>query len=195
METKHSLEDPQFLRLKLADACTRQSEKLRSMFSAGEQHDNQDYRVATLLLGFATLLFAIEHLVPKARPEVTRQTAAIKCLTSMVRKDMTKTGCSIDIFSEITHQSRTLSDISFGRLIDLFELAGFNNQERIAAELPGFVAWAKDEVDYFNSQIQPAWKVEPKSPNFEINLDHSVNRKPPAKPQKKLGQRLAATMS
>jgi hypothetical protein len=137
-----------FLKKHLTNAVARLNKYFSSNLPDREVTENGDVRVATLLLGFGTLLYSLQQQVPRSNRQAVRQDKAIKALTQIIKKGLPKTGYSNDIFVDILH-SRTLGDVAYDRLISLFQLVGVVGEDRIASLLPSFLTWSRDEVEYF----------------------------------------------
>lgn len=193
MESPKTLEDRGYLLKKLADSIARQTENFRSMLPPTELLEHPQYRVAMQLLGYASVLYAIQLLGPRTNPEVAKQAAAIKALNLVIKNDLAKTGCSHDIFTGLC-ATRTLGDLAFDRLIGLFRLAGIADVNRATALLPSFIEWHKSEVEFFVVDLQNAWAAEQEAREGEFDLSPEAPRKGlPQKPRKKIGRTAATT--
>lgn len=148
-----------------------------------------------MLIGFATLMYALQQQVPRSNREADRQDKAIKALTQIIEKDLAKTVYSEEIFIDILH-SRTLGDVAYDRLVSLFQLLGVNDETQVSTYIPSFLAWSREEVEYFRHELPGAGKNASMPKNCEFNLvTKATPKSPPKKPPKKLGRNKSETQA
>lgn len=195
MEANTWMENPGFLKIQLTNAMSRINQYSSANLPASAAIENTDFRVATLLLGFATLLYAVQQQVPRSNREADRQVKAVKSLTQMIQKDLSKTGFCNEIFVDVL-QSRTLGDVAYDRLVTLFRLLGVAEEDRVATLLPSFLAWSRDEAEFFREELPRAGKNETAFMNMDIDLVPKASQKsPPPKPTKKLNRNKTQNIS
>lgn len=188
MEPITWMDNPGFLKIQLTKAVGRINQYSAANLPPSVAIENTDFRVATLLLGFATLLYAVQQQVPRSNREADRQEKAVNSLTQMIKKDLYKTGFSNEIFVDILH-SRTLGDVAYDRLVTLFRLLGVADEDRVATLLPSFLAWSRDEAEFFRVELPRAGRNEMPIVNMDIDLVPKPSQKsPPPKPTKKLNR-------
>ena len=190
------MQKPGFLKSQLSHAVDR----LHTYFSTNlptddEATQNGDILVAAMLTGFAILKYAIQQQIPQSNHEAERQDKAVKSLTLIVKKDLAKSEYSDEILIDI-FGSRTFGDVAYDRLIRLFRLVGMRDEKKIASVIPSFLAWTRDEVEYFRNELPRAGRTESISKNGELDLATKLSEKTqPRKPSKRIGRGPSAITS